>query len=101
MEVTTYITTAFPSLAVSGGPLNISTSRTAFCRGGSRRVTFPAWDASPDAPEAVLEAQRSEWARTGKLLKDWRTLPEFRTCLATLQPRFDAEIGKGVPSPPQ
>jgi hypothetical protein len=96
-----YIAAAFPSLAVSGGPLNISTSRTAFCRGDSRQVTFPAWDASPDSPEAVLEAQRAEWVRTGKLFNDWRKLPEFRSCLAALQPRFDAEIGKGVPPPPE
>jgi hypothetical protein len=100
-DVIAYVEGAHPRLSGSGGPLNHTTNRKAYCKGDSRLVAFPAWDnLAAGAPEAALEAQRTEWLRQGVLVNDWRTLTAFRTCLAALQERFDAAIGRGVPAAP-
>lgn len=51
--------------------------------------------------EEALEAQRAKWVRDGVIPPehDWRDCAPYKACLAVLQPRFDAEVGRGIPPP--
>jgi hypothetical protein len=51
--------------------------------------------------DEALEAQRAIWVRDGVIPseRDWRNRPQYTACLSVLQPRFDAEVGRGIPPP--
>ena len=94
---------ALHAVVVPGAPLNATSNKVAYCKGQSRHVVFPVWDASKMVSEEALEAQRAKWVRDGVIPpeRDWRDRAPYKACLAVLQSRFDAEVGRGVLSPTQ
>ena len=68
-------------------------------------VQFPSWD--PATPESAYAALRAAWAAPGGGVSpenvwtaEWAATPRFKECYASLSPRFEAEIARGVPPAP-